>query len=333
MKKILVLGSGTWGAVVANLLTKNGNSVVCWGRNKKLIDDLNVKHTHSKLPGVVFDEKIVFTNDFENSFIDKDVIIYAVPSNAFREVVHNSIPFINDKQYFVSLTKGMEDKTLFTMSEIVEDEFKNNGIKNDKIVALSGPTHAEEVGKNLCSMIVSASKNEEAAKYCQDLFMNETFRVYTNSDIKGVEICAAFKNVIAIATGIVSGLGNGDNIKAAIITRGLVEMIRVGEVLGCKKDTFYGLAGVGDMIVTATSTNSRNYNCGMLIGKGMKPKDAIEKVGMVVEGVNFLPKAIQIRDKYGIDLPITSGVYEIIYNEKDCKNILNLLMTRDKKAE
>ena len=227
----------------------------------------------------------------------------------------------------------MEDGTLYTMSEVIEDELAKAKIKNDRVVVLSGPTHAEEVGKGMSSMIVSASKNDDAAKYVQDLFMNEAFRVYTNNDIKGVEVCAAFKNIIALASGIIAGVGDGDNLKAATITRGLAEMIRVGDVLGCNKDTFYGLAGVGDMIVTAMSTNSRNYNCGKLIGSGMSTKDAIEKIGMAVEGINFLPKAIQIRDKYNLSLPITSGVYEIVFNNKSAKDIVSFLMTRNKKAE
>ncbi len=333
MSNVLVLGAGTWGAVIANLLVKNGHKVTCWARNEKLISDLSNTHRHEKLPGIVFDNNINFTTEFDDSFMDKEIIIYAIPSNAFREVVDRSIKFINDKHYLVSLTKGMEDKTLYTMSEIIKDELNKNNINNDKIIALSGPTHAEEVGKNQASMIVSASENIKAAEYIQNVFMNENFRVYTNTDIKGVEICAAFKNVIALASGIVAGLGNGDNMKAATITRGLAEMIRVGEAMGCKKDTFYGLAGVGDMIATAVSTHSRNYNCGKLIGEGLEAKVAIEKIGMVVEGVNFLPKAIKLKEKYNIELPITEGVYDIVFNGKSAKEISLMLMTRSKKAE
>ena len=233
MANVLILGAGTWGAVVANLLSTNGHSVTCWARNKNLIEKLNTKHIHDKLPEVRFRDDIIFTEDFVTSFEDKDVIIYAIPSTAFREVVNKSMDFINNNHYLISLTKGMEDGTLYTMSEIVEDELTKHSIKNNRVVALSGPTHAEEVGKGMSSMIVSASKNDEAAKYVQDLFMNEWFRVYTNSDIKGVEICAAFKNIIALACGIIVGVGEGDNLKAATITRGLAEMIRVGNVLGC----------------------------------------------------------------------------------------------------
>lgn len=333
MANILVLGAGTWGSVIANLLVMNGHSVTCWGRDKNKIDKLTNYHIHDNLSEIVFSDKISFTTDFDSSFEDKEIIIYAIPSTSFREIVHNSLKFIDNNKYLVSLTKGMEKSTLYTMSEIIEDELKNSNIENDKIVALSGPTHAEEVGKNMASMIVSASKNDDAARHIQNVFMNESFRVYTNNDIKGVEICASFKNIIALACGIISGAGCGDNLKAATITRGLAEMTRVGNVFGCKKDTFYGLAGVGDMIVTAMSTNSRNYNCGKLIGQGVKASDAIEKLGMVVEGINFLPTAIEISKKYNIELPITLGVYEIVFNNRSAKEIVTYLMTRDKKAE
>lgn len=333
MANVLILGAGTWGVAIAKLLSNNSHKVTCWARNKNLINELKEKHIHPKLPNIILNNDIIFTNEFEQSFKDKDVVVYAIPSTGFREIAHNSIKFINDKQYLVSLTKGMEDKTLYTMSEILFDEIKKEKKINEKVVVLSGPTHAEEVVRELPSMIVSASSNISAAKYIQDIFMNEYFRVYTNCDVKGVEICAAFKNIIALASGIVAGLGYGDNMKAALITRGLAEMIRVGEAVGCKKDTFYGLAGVGDMIVTATSTKSRNYNCGKLLGKGYKTNDAINSIGMVVEGINFLPKAMSLKEKYDLDLPITNGVNDIVYNNMDAKYIATLLMTRSKKAE
>ncbi len=333
MNNILILGAGTWGVAIAELLNKNGHRVTCWSRNKALIEELLINHFHPKLKDVTLSIDVNYTTEFEKSFIEKDVIIYAIPSTGFREVVHKSMSFVNDSHYFVSLTKGMEDKTLYTMSEIIFEELKIAAINSDKVVVLSGPTHAEEVGKGLPSMIVSASANEIHSKYIQDIFMNENFRVYTNVDVKGVEICAAFKNVIAIASGILTGLGYGDNMKAAVITRGLAEMIRVGDALGCKKETFYGLAGVGDMIVTATSTNSRNFNFGKYLGLGYKTDEALNKIGMVVEGINFLPKAIQIIDKYNLDLPITNGVNEIVYNNMDAKYITSLLMKRSKKAE
>lgn len=331
--KIAILGSGSWGAALANLLTENGHEVVCFARNKEKVNKYNETHIHENLPNVKLSEKLKFTNDIGEAVTGSKIVVYAVPSVAFRDMVSKSLKFIKDDMYLVTVTKGMEDNTLFTMSDIIIDELKKSSVVNDKIVALSGPTHAEEVAKSFPTTIVSASKNMDAAKFIQDAFMNKYFRVYTNNDIKGVEICAAFKNIIAIASGIANGLGYGDNLKAAIITRGLVEMIRVGEVLNCSKDTFYGLAGIGDMIVTATSIHSRNYRCGKLIGEGKKPDDAIKEIGMVVEGANFLPKAMKLKEKYNLDLPITEGSYNIVIKNADPKKVLESLMMRNKKSE
>lgn len=333
MCKIGIIGAGTWGLAIANLLSNNCHQVTVYARSAVQVENLTKKRKHEKLKGLHLDKSIKFTSDLGIAVANKEVIVIAVPSVAFREVTNEVLKFSNGKEYFVTLTKGMEDKTLYTMSEIIEDELRKAKIKNKKIVALSGPTHAEEVSVNMPSMAVSASKNLKAAKYIQDVFMNENFRVYTNSDIKGVETCAAFKNVIGLASGMVAGLGYGDNIKAAVITRGLAEMIRAGKALGCKKDTFYGLAGLGDMVVTATSTHSRNYRCGELIGKGIEPNKAIKDIGMVVEGVNFLPKAMKIISKYKLELPITEAIYEIVYNGEKVKDMLSLLMLRSKKSE
>lgn len=333
MSKVAVIGAGTWGVVIANLLVNNGNDVTVWARKSTEVEKLNKTHTHDKLPGIKLSEKIIFTTDFGLALNGASVFVYAVPSVAFRDVAKKTMQYISEDTYLVSLTKGMEEKTLYTMSEILTDELKKAGIKNDKIVALSGPTHAEEVGLDYPSTIVSASKNEEAAKFIQDLFMNEHFRVYTNSDIKGVEVCASFKNIIALASGILSGLGYGDNIRAALLTRGLAEMIRLGDKLNLEKDTFYGLAGIGDMIVTACSLHSRNFRCGELIGKGYSVKDAVDKIGMTVESINFIPKAIELRDKYNVELPITSGIAKIVIDGMPAKDILILLMTRKKKSE
>ena len=333
MSKIGIIGAGTWGLAIANLLAYNKHEVTVYARSLIQVESLDKKRKHEKLPGMKLCKSIIFTSSLKLAVFDKDIIVIAVPSVAFREVTNNVLKYANGNEYFVTVTKGMEDKTLFTMSEIIEDELKKAKIKNKRIIALSGPTHAEEVSVNMPSMAVSASKNIKAAKFIQDTFMNENFRVYTNSDIKGVEICAAFKNIIGLASGMLSGLGFGDNIKAAVITRGLAEMVRAGKALGCKKDTFYGLAGLGDMVVTATSTHSRNYCCGVLIGKGVNVNKAIKDIGMVVEGVNFLPKAMKIKSKFKLDLPITAALYEIIFNGKRVKDMLSLLMRRSKKSE
>ena len=333
MSKIAIIGAGTWGLALANLLDTNGHDVTVYVRNSVQVMSLSRNRTCDKLPGLVLSKKIELTNSVDLAMSDKNVIVYAIPSNAFREVVKNTIKKTNGNECLITVTKGMEDKTLYTMSEILEDELKESGIKNHKIAALSGPTHAEEVAIAMPSMAVPTSKDMKIAKFVQDLFMNEYFRVYTNTDIKGVEVCAAFKNIIALASGVVEGLGYGDNIKAGLMTRGLAEMVRVGKVLGCKKDTFYGLAGLGDMIVTATSLHSRNYRCGVLIGKGKNPKRAIEEIGMVVEGINFIPKAMRIKRKYKIDLPITNAMNDIAIKGKDPREISTLLMIRKRKSE
>jgi glycerol-3-phosphate dehydrogenase len=333
MYKIAVLGAGTWGIAIASLLANNGHKVDVYVRDLAKAKTYKKTRSYDKLPGLSLDASINFYNDIDSTIKDKDIIVFAIPSNAFREVAHSVIKKTSGKEYLITLTKGMEDKTLYTMSEIIEDELKKSKIKNKNVAALSGPTHAEEVAKSMPTLAVAASKSMKVAKFVQDAFMNENFRVYTNTDIKGVEICAAFKNIIGLASGVLTGLGFGDNIKAALLTRGLAEMTRVGKALSCKKDTFYGLAGIGDMIVTAISMNSRNYRCGKLIGEGHSVDSAIKKIGMVVEGVNFIPRAIKIERKYKLELPITRAMYEIIIRNKDPRDILKLLMVRSKKSE
>lgn len=333
MSKILIYGAGTWGVALANLLSYNGHNVKVYARNSEQVDKLNNTHIYEKLNNAHINENIIFYDNIEYAIKDVDMIIIAVPSVAFRESFKKIVHYIDENKIIISVTKGMEEGTLYTMSEIIEDELIKNKIYNDNIVALSGPTHAEEVIKGLPTVIVSASKNENASKKVQDAFMNDYFRVYTNIDIKGVQVCAAFKNVIAIASGILSGLGYGDNIRAALITRGLTEMVRVGEKMGCLKETFYGLSGIGDMIVTATSMNSRNFRFGKLIGSGINKNVALNEIGMVVEGVNFLTTAMEISKKYNVELPITEGINDVINNNKNPKEILIKLMTRSKKSE
>ena len=333
MKKVLVLGAGTWGIALATAFRKNENEVSVWSYKKSQVDFLNETHTYDKFNNLKLDQNIKFVSDEDLEVDSFDIIIFVVPSTAFRDVAKKIIPKTNDKQILVTATKGIEDNTLYTMSEILEDELKINNIKNKKVVALSGPTHAEEVVLSMPTAIVSASNDMDAASIVQNTLMYEDLRVYTNDDIRGVEICAAFKNIIAIACGITRGLGAGDNIKAAIIVRGLAEMIRLGEKLGCKKDTFYGLAGIGDMIVTSMSPHSRNNRFGEYIGSGMTVDEAIKKVGQVVEGVNLITKAHVLIEKYNIEMPITEGMYKVIIENVKPKDIVSILMTRDKKKE
>ena len=333
MSKIGIIGSGTWGCALSNLISKNGHEVVVWSFDENECSDLNKTREQKNLKGVKLNESIIFTTDLAAAIKNKNLIIFAVPSPVMRANVKNVIEFIDANQILCSVSKGIEDKTLFTMTEIITDELKKSNIKNNKIVALSGPTHAEEVAMNLPTTIVSSSENEIASKFIQDILMNDFFRVYTNTDIKGVEICAVFKNIIAIACGISKGLGYGDNIKAAIIVRGLAEIIRVGEAMKCKKETFYGLAGLGDIVVTSTSIHSRNNRCGEYIGQGLSVDEAVKKVGMVVEGINNLKNAMELKNKYKIDMPILEGMNDIIYNGIDPNEVIFRLMNRDRKAE
>ena len=331
--KIGVLGAGTWGMALARMLANDDYEVMVWSALAAEIDELNETRVQKNLPYMVIPDAIVFTKDIEEVCSDKDIILSAVPSIFVRSTFEKAKDYIRDGQIIVDVAKGIEADTLFTMSQVISDVLNDGKHENVKIVALSGPTHAEEVARDMPTTIVSACKDEEAAKKVQDVFMNTCMRVYTNDDVLGVELCGAMKNVIALAAGISAGLGYGDNAKAAIITRGMVEITRLGLKMGANKDTFPGLAGIGDLIVTATSMHSRNNRCGMLIGQGVKPTEAVNQVGMVVEGINALPAAMKLIDKYQIEMPITAMVDAIVNERIDPKTAVNALMTRDKKNE
>lgn len=332
--KIGVIGAGTWGVALARMLTNSNHDVIIWSAIESEIDELSNNREHKNLPGMVIPEATKFTKILEKAVTGMDIVLMAVPSPYVRGTTAKLAPFVADGQIIVDVAKGIEKETLFTMTDIIRDELaKSSSAKNVKLVALSGPTHAEEVAKDLPTTIVSACEDQKAALVVQDVFMNTCMRVYTNSDVLGVELCGAMKNIIALATGISSGLGFGDNTKAALITRGIAEIKRLGLKMGCENDTFAGLAGIGDLIVTATSEHSRNNRCGKLIGKGLSPDDAIKEVGMVVEGINALPAAISLAKKYEVELPITETAYDIVFNGADPKTAVIKLMTRDKKAE
>lgn len=306
MNKILVLGAGTWGIALARLLSLSGHSVQVWSALSEEIEELNSSRIHKCLPNMVIPHEISFTLDIEKVVSDKDILVFAVPSVFIRSTAHLVAPFYSG-QVIVDVAKGIESDTLMTMSEVIKSE-----IPNAKVVALSGPTHAEEVSIDLPTTIVSACEDITLAEYIQTVFSTPSMRVYTNSDIKGVEICGALKNIIALAAGIASGLGYGDNTKAALITRGLAEIERLGLKMGCYTDTFSGLAGMGDLIVTATSIHSRNNKCGYLIGQGYSTKDAIKQIGMVVEGINAISAAMQLSEKYKVELPLISSVDSVV---------------------
>ncbi len=331
--KIGVLGAGTWGMALARMLSKTGHDVMVWSAIEAEIDEYSTTRRHKNLPGMVIPDEIVFTKDIAEVCKDKDILLFAVPSIFVRGTTEKARDYIPDGQIIVDVAKGIEADTLFTMSQVIKDALNDGKHSHVKVVALSGPTHAEEVALDLPTTIVSACEDETSAKLVQDIFMNTCMRVYTNDDVLGVELCGALKNIIALAAGISAGLGFGDNAKAAIITRGMVEMTRLGLKMGANKDTFPGLAGIGDLIVTATSMHSRNNKCGIMIGQGVKPQEAIKQVGMVVEGVNALPAAMKLKDKYDVEMPISEMVNEIVNEKIAPHDALVALMTRDKKNE
>ena len=331
--KIGVLGAGTWGMALARMLSKTGHDVMVWSAIEAEIDEYSTTRRHRNLPGMIIPDEIVFTKDIAEVCKDKDILLFAVPSIFVRGTTEKARDYIPDGQIIVDVAKGIEADTLYTMSQVIKDALNDGKHSHVKVVALSGPTHAEEVALDLPTTIVSACEDEKSAKLVQDIFMNTCMRVYTNDDVLGVELCGALKNIIALAAGISAGLGFGDNAKAAIITRGMVEMTRLGLKMGANKDTFPGLAGIGDLIVTATSMHSRNNKCGILIGQGVKPQEAIKQVGMVVEGVNALPAAMKLKDKYDVEMPISEMVNEIVNEKIAPHDALVALMTRDKKNE
>lgn len=312
-----VLGSGTWGTALACMLCRNGRSVVLWSAIEQEIKDLERTRFNRNL-NIGIPREIELTTSLEKACRGADILLFAVPSVFLRQTSAKVKPYLKDNQIIVDVAKGIENGTFFTMSEIIRDVLGNG----NAVVALSGPTHAEEVAAGLPTTIIAASENAEAAEYVKDVFSNSVFRVYTSSDIKGVELCGALKNIIALAAGISSGLGYGDNAKAAIMTMGNEEIMTLGVKLGCSRTTFSGIAGIGDLIVTATSRHSRNNRCGFLIGGGMSADNAVKEVGMVVEGINVLPAAVSLAMKYKVHLPIIMAVNDIVFNGADPKKSL-----------
>ena len=330
MTKIGVLGAGTWGMALARMLCLSGNEVTVWSALEKEIDEFSATRRHPNLPGMVIPDELIFTKQIEEVCRDKEILLFAVPSPFVRATARKAAPYIQNHQVVVDVAKGIEAETLFTMTEIIADELKNPAVK---LVALSGPTHAEEVAKDLPTTIVSACRDISVARRVQDVFGNTCMRVYTNADVMGVELCGAMKNIVALASGVALGLGYGDNTKAALITRGMAEITRLGTAMGCNSQTFYGLAGVGDLIVTATSVHSRNNRCGMLLGQGIAPQEAIRQVGMVVEGINALPAAMRLAEKYQVEMPIVAAVNSVVNEGADPREAVAKLMRRDQTTE
>ena len=330
MSNIGVLGAGTWGMALSRMLCNNGHKVCVWSALSREVEEFSATRRHPNLPGMEIPEEIIFTGEIAEVCKDRDILLFAVPSPFVRSTARLAAPYIRDNQIIVDVAKGIESDTLMTMSQIIAQEIGNPTVK---LVALSGPTHAEEVAKDLPTTIVSACIDRKVAETVQTVFWGTCMRVYTNEDVLGVELCGAVKNVIALASGIAAGLGYGDNTKAALITRGMAEIARLGMAMGCREETFNGLAGIGDLIVTATSLHSRNNRCGMLIGQGVPVAEAIDRVGMVVEGINALPAAMKLVKKYAVEMPIVEGVYGIVHGNILPSDVVRQLMSRDRKTE
>ena len=329
MKQIGVIGTGTWGTALAVHLAQQGHAVTVWSPFVEELEALSATHTHPHLPYTHIPESIVTESDLGVACTDKDLLVFAVPSVFVRETALRAKPYIPAGQLIVDVAKGIEEGTLLTMTEILAEVLG----PSVRTVALSGPTHAEEVAVNIPTAIVSASADTAAAKEVQDIFMSPTFRVYVNDDAHGVELSGALKNVVALAAGISAGLGYGDNTIAAIISRGIAEISRLGMAMGCRPETFYGLAGIGDLVVTCYSRHSRNHQAGTLIGQGVPPKEALQRVGMVVEGVNTLPAAVQLAEKYGVELPIIFAVRDVFEGTLTAREAVTELMCRQKRTE
>jgi glycerol-3-phosphate dehydrogenase (NAD(P)+) len=329
--KIGIIGAGSFGLALGVLLNNNGHKVTIWSRGtneKEFNEVVKTRENKSKLPGVLIPKEVDFTKDIEKTVKENELIVLAVPSPGMRSTARMIKDFVTEGKIIVNVTKGIEADTLMTMSDIIETE-----IPNCKVCILSGPTHAEEVGRGMPTSIVAGAKEKSTAEFVQNVFMNETFRVYTSPDIIGIEIGSSLKNVIALAAGVADGLGYGDNTKAAIITRGIAEITRLGIKMGGKVETFAGLTGIGDLIVTCASMHSRNRRAGILIGQGKTMDEAMAEVKMVVEGVHSAKAAMQLAKKYDVELPIIEQVNEILFNNKPAKEAVKGLMLRDKKAE
>jgi len=331
-KSVAMIGAGSWGTALSLVLGDNGHTVRLWGKDEKNIAEINSLHQNSKyLPGITLPNEVVGTTSLEQCIQEADIIVLAIPTKAMREVIPQMLPYIKEQKTFVHVSKGIEPGTLMRISEIMEEEIPESMRKS--IVVLSGPSHAEEVSLRHPTTVTVSSKNMDEAELVQDLFINHNFRVYTNPDLIGVEIGGALKNIIAVCAGIADGLGFGDNAKAALITRGLAEMARLGTRMGANPLTFAGLTGIGDLIVTCTSVHSRNWRAGNMLGKGHALEEVLDQMGMVVEGIRTTKAAHQLSEKYGVTMPITNALFQILFNGQDAKAAVESLMARGKTNE
>lgn len=327
-EKIAVIGSGSWGVALAMLLHGNGHDVKIWSYSEEEAKIINEDKKCKFLPNIKIPEGLKCYTSLEETVKDTKIILIVTPSNVIRTTVNNMIPFINDEQIFVLCSKGMEKETQRVYTEVIKEICPNNMVS-----ALSGPSHAEEVSEGIPTAVVISSEDDALSERLQGVFMNPRFRVYINDDLLGVEMGGSLKNIIALACGIANGLGYGDNTLAALITRGTVEISRLGVEAGAKRQTFYGLTGVGDLFVTCSSKHSRNRRAGILIGQGKSVEEAVKEVGMVVEGINAVEGAYILAQKHSVSTPIINEMYDIIHNGKTPQEATMNLMSRGKKTE
>ena len=329
MARIGILGAGSWGTALAILLHDNGHDVTVWSIHEKEVEMLNTTRRHeSKLPGVEIPEGILFTTDMKETMSDKDVCVLAVPSPFIRSTCQKMKSYVRAGQIIVNVAKGIEESTLYTLTDIIEEE-----MPYADACVLSGPSHAEEVSRRLPTTCVVSARTRKTAEYLQSVFVSPVFRVYISPDMLGIELGGALKNVIALAAGTADGLGYGDNTKAALITRGIAEIARLGIKMGGRPETFYGLTGIGDLIVTCASVHSRNRKAGYLMGKGYTMQEAMDEVQMVVEGVYSAKAALTLAQKYQVEMPIVEQVNKVLFENKNAEDAVKELMIRDKKME
>ena len=329
MARIGILGAGSWGTALAILLHDNGHDVTVWSIHEEEVETLNTTRRHErKLPGVEIPEGIVFTTDMKETMSDKDVCVLAVPSPFIRSTCQKMKQYVRAGQIIVNVAKGIEENTLYTLTDIIEEE-----LPYADACVLSGPSHAEEVSRRLPTTCVVSSRTRKTAEYLRSVFVSPVCRVYISPDMLGIELGGALKNVIALAAGTADGLGYGDNTKAALITRGIAEIARLGIKMGGKPETFYGLTGIGDLIVTCASMHSRNRKAGYLMGQGYTMEEAMKEVQMVVEGVYSAKAALELSRKYQVEMPIVEQVNKVLFENKNAEEAVKELMLRDKKIE
>lgn len=326
--KITVLGTGGWGTALSQVLCDNGHTVTLWSHNPEKAAQLARTRENPLLAGVKLPEALTFTGDMGH-VAEQDMVVFATPSYAVRDTARKAAPYLRSGTPLVTVSKGVERDTHLLMSQIIEEEVG----ERCKAIALSGPSHAEEVGRRIPTGVVAAHPDAAVSRLVQDTFMNEYFRVYTSTDIIGVELAAALKNVVALSCGVIDGMGYGDNTKALLMTRAMAEMGRLGEKLGGRRETFAGLAGMGDLIVTCTSMHSRNRRCGILVGRGKSAQEAMAEIGAVVEGYYAADSVRQLAERVGVEMPICRCAYEVLYQNKSTQAVVRELMTRAKKQE